>query len=452
MSTSRATESPAGTDRREGASGPRWPEVALLVGTWVVFTVPQLLDLLRDGRGFVAATDEQAEAGGLEAMVVTGLNAALLGLCAVLVLMRVRTLPWRRPVGWLLLLAPWVWAVGHLVVLGRPPGAPALLYPAVVTAAWAVRPGLASVRVLGGLVTATAAVSLVLGALLPGRALYEDYEGADLDKSLGPFGILAALQPSGNNLGVALAIGLPAVWCLRTRWRWLALAVTVLALAWSFSRTAWAATIVAVVAALLVRYAPRRTVVAGTGLGLLGAAVVVVPFVVSDPTAFANRATFWIGGLEAWREQPLVGHGTDWFKVVASGDDNLGGYAYQAHNQAVQALVTGGVVLMLLIGALLAYAAVRAVRLLRTEGPGSRLRTDGAGSVPRPDGDAPGPLALWGVTTMAALLAVCVAEVPLGTVDRSFYLPFVLLPLVVLVLAPEGDRRPATAEPEVARA
>lgn len=450
MATSRAT-APVGADRREPAAGPRWPEVALLVGTWVVFTVPQVLDLLRDGRGFVAATDEQADASGLEALVVTGLNAALLGLCAVLVLMRVRSLPWRRPVGWLLLLAPWVWAVGHLVVLGRPPGAPALLYPAVVTAAWAVRPGLASVRVLGWLVTATAAVSLVLGLLLPGKALYDDYEGADLDKSLGPFGILAALLPSGNNLGVALAIGLPAVWCLRTRWRWLALAVTVLALAWSFSRTAWAATLVAVVAALLVRYAPRRTVVAGTGLGLLGAAVVVVPFVVTDPTAVANRATFWVGGLEAWREQPLVGHGTDWFKVVASGDDNLGGYAYQAHNQAVQALVTGGVVLMVLIGALLAYAAVRAVRLLHTE-DSAGLLPDGAVRLPGTDGTVPGPLALWGVTTMAALLAVCVAEVPLGTVDRSFYLPFVLLPLVVLVLAPEGDRRPATAEPEVARA
>ena len=52
---------------------------------------------------------------------------------------------------------------------------------------------------------ATAAVSLVAGLALPDLARYADYAGADAEKS-GPLGILAGLLPSGNNLGLALAV------------------------------------------------------------------------------------------------------------------------------------------------------------------------------------------------------------------------------------------------------
>lgn len=392
----------------------RAAEIALVLGTWLCLVVPQLLQVLLVGRGFVPVTGEPRAVPDAVATATTLGNAALVLGCLALVLLHARALPWRTWPLLAILLAPWFWSVALLVVAGRPPGAPVLLYPAIVTAAWAVRPRLTAVPVLGLVVAGTAALSVALGLLAGDRALYANYAGADLDKSLGSFGILAGLLPSGNNLGLCLAVGFPAVLTVRGRWRIPAVAVTVLAIAWSFSRTAWLAVAVAVLLAVALVLVRRRWVV-GLALSGLLAVVALVPWFTRGDGAFANRGGYWRESRDAWLERPLAGHGPDWFDELARGAENLGGHAYHAHNQVVHSLVTGGIVLAALTIVVLAVAIVRAVRHER------------AGFA-------------WAAQTVAALLVLAFLEVPFGSVDRAAFFPYVLLALCLVVLAPEGDR------------
>ena len=175
-----------------------------------------------------------------------------------------------------------------------------VLYPAIVVAAWVVRISWRVVPVLGWLTAATAALSIVAGLVVPDLARYQDYEGADADKS-GPLGILAGLLPSGNNLGLALAVGIPSVLALRGASRLVAGSLVLVALGWSYSRGAWLAAVVVLAAAAVLALVPqrRRALVAGVGMGAVALVAVVLPLVTTSATAMANRGGYWVAGRDA---------------------------------------------------------------------------------------------------------------------------------------------------------
>ncbi|UZN04302.1 O-antigen ligase family protein [Cellulomonas sp. S1-8] len=414
-----------GTSHRRAArsttAAPRlqpWLEPGLVVAVTVGFLLPLLVDSLTGVKEFRPITAAPVPDPPVVALAGTVGNLLVLAAClTVLVVHRRR---WRDLLGpSALLLAAWAVALGVLIAHDAEVPRAVVLVPLVVAAGTLLRPGRAAVAAVGASTAAVAALSLVLGLLLPSAGRYVRPEAVADEKPVGALGILAGVLPSGNNLGVALALGLPAVLVLRRAWlRWTAVLTVLAALAWTASRASWLAAGAALVTALALHVAGRRRdVLAALALGAVGTANVVLPFVVSDPTAFTNRATYWIAGIDAWGDAPLLGHGADYYTRVAREGGELGGYAYQAHNQVVQLLVTGGVVMLALVGAAVVAAGVRAVRAAQTDA--------------------------WPTTFLVALLCAALLEVPLGVVDRVMYAPVALLPLVlVLAWRPAPDATP----------
>lgn len=401
-------------------------DTLLVVAVTVGFLLPLLVDSLHGVKEFRPITAAPAPDPAAVSLAATAGN--LLVLVACLVVLVVHRRRWRDLLGpAALLLGAWAVALGVLLAHGADVPRAVVLVPLVVAAGTLLRPGRAAAAATGATTAALAGLSLLLGLLLPDAGRYVRPEAVADEKPVGALGILAGVLPSGNNLGVALALGVPAVLLLRRAWlRWTALATVLLALAWTASRASWIAAGAALAAALVLHLAGRRRdVVAALALGAAGTANVVLPFVVTDPTAFTNRATYWVAGIDAWREAPFVGHGADYYTVVAREGGALGGYAYQAHNQVVQLLVTGGLVLLVLVAAALVLAALRAVRAAGTD--------------------------TWPTAFLVALLCTMLFEVPLGVVDRVMYAPAALLPLVLVLAWRRGADDPAPA-PSAVRA
>lgn len=414
-------QTPRGPSAGHGTDAPGslawWLEPGLVVAVAVGFLLPLLVDSLHGVKQFRPITADPVPDPPVVALAATAGN--LLVLLACLTVLVVHRRRWRDLLGpSALLVGAWAVALGVLLAHGADVPRAVVLIPLVVAAATLLRPGRRAVEALGATTAGLAAVSLLLGLLLPSAGRYVRPEAVADEKPVGALGILAGVLPSGNNLGVALALGLPAVLLLRRAWlRWTALLVVLAALAWTASRASWVAAAAALGTALVLHLAGRRRdLLAALVLAAAGTANVVLPFVVQDPSAFTNRATYWIAGIDAWRQAPVLGHGADYYTVVARDGGALGGYAYQAHNQIVHLLVTGGLLLLLLVAGAVAVAAVRAVRAA--------------------------PVDAWPTTFLVALLGASLVEVPLGVVDRVMYAPTALLPLV-LVLA----WRPAPAAP-----
>jgi len=394
----------------------RAPETVVVVTVWLLLVAQQLAISLSRPKMYVPLTTGGQEVPAWAATVTTATNAGVVLLAVVVVAWRLRELPWHQAGTLLLALAPWVLVVARSLALGRPPSALALVYPAIVVALWAVRPRLAVVEVLGYLTVVTATISVALGIWVPWAGRYVRAEGADLEKPIGPFGILAGMMLSGNDLGLVLAVGVAAVLTIRlAAVRWPGLAVTLVAVGWSASRTA-AVAVAAVLAALVTvrlvrRWGARsvRGVVAG-GLGALVAVMVALPLLVSAPTAFSNRGRLWAFATERFAHEPVLGWGADVFKELALTDANLGGHASHAHNLAAQVLISGGLVLAVAMVALLGRAIVRAVRE-------AAYGWD------------------WSTLFLTAFLVCATVEVPLVFTDRIRQFPYVAVPLLVLVLA-----------------
>ena len=196
--------------------------------------------------------------------------------------------------------------------------------------------------------------------------------------------------------------------------RWIALAVTMVALAWSASRTSWMSAAAVLAALVVVRYVRGRSTraaatVATVGLAVLGALAVALPFVTPDGSGFNHRAHYWSYALDRLvDERAWSGLGADFFKVLATQPDNLGGHASDAHSFVVQVLVGGGVVLGIAVACLVSAAGVRAVRATR------------GGSD-------------WPMLFLVAFLVQACLEVPLTFDERVREMPYSVVLLVVLV-------------------
>lgn len=420
----------------------------LVAAVVVGYLLPLLVESFVNPKGFRPITDAPPAPDATLELVTLLCNVLVLGVCAGAVVLRLGRL--RRLVGpILLLLAAWVVAVAGLVLADASVTRGVVLFPAICAAVTLVRPGTAAARAVGWAVLALVGLSLLMALVTPDAGLY--YQRADQadEKFVWDHGILVGPYRTGNNLGLVLAVGLPFVLSLPRRWvRSAGTLATVAALAWTFSRTSVVAALAgaAVWAALVLlpralgRRArgsgdgprdgaapaglPRlRAGLAAAGLAVLGLVALALPFVTGSSTAFNNRGGFWQEGIDAWLERPLLGWGADYYLQLARSADNLGGFAYHAHNQAAQLLVTGGLVLLALVLAAVTWASVVAVRHAAV-------------------GSA------WPAAFLAAFLVSAMFEVPLGLVDRGMFYPAVLVPLCLL-LAHGRNPHPALTDREV---
>lgn len=400
-----------------------WIEPGYVIAVAVGYLLPHVVDSFTGVKAFRPITEGVATTTRLESLTATAGNVLVLGASLLVIWLFRRN--WRDvlgPAG--LLLTAWLVAVLGSLAHDQQLFRVVLLFPVVVCATTMLRPGRRAVGALGWVTMTLAAVSILMGLFDPDAGRYLRPEALADEKPLTSLGILAGVYPTGNNLGVALAIGLPAVALIRRRSVAAAgVALTGVALLWTGSRTAVLAASLSIAVGLLMRLTERwRDAVSALVLAATGSVAVLLPFVTRSETAFTNRGTYWIDGLHTWRNQPFLGAGPRYYWDVAASTGDLGGFAYHAHNQTVQLLVTGGIVMFGLCAAVVVWAIVRAVRCASHD--------------------------IAPTMMLVALLVTATFEVPLGFVDREMYHPFALVALL-LVLA-MGRPEAAVARPQPA--
>jgi hypothetical protein len=340
-----------------------------------------------------------------------------------------------RPGLWRLvvLLAPWLVILTRTLYSGSP-SPESVLYLVVILALAALRPSPRVLAALGALVVLTAVAAIAFGFLQPDAGRVREADGTvreRVDKAVFPaLGLLQGMFTAENILGLYLAIGIAAVFMLRRRWlRLSGLAVVGFAICWSSSRIAmFAAGGMLLVGALTwacAKFGRHRTASALARLAALATLAVMSVLPLAgwlssaagwDPDAFTGRGVIWNGSLTEWSSQsPLFGMGRDWYAQVAATDTSqLSSGAFSGHNQFVQWLATGGVLL-----ALVAVASLL-IQTFATTTPGNpRL-----------------PIAAMLVT---GTLVCGWLEVPLGYIDNAAFWSVTVVPLAVLFLAKPDD-------------
>ncbi|WP_431913219.1 O-antigen ligase family protein [Micromonospora carbonacea] len=356
---------------------------ALLVLAWARVTLPQLVDVLHDGRpAFNSPVESMPVAGRLLGDAIT---VAFIGLAALLIGYGLRRRRPDRPWELAAVLAPL--SAIHLAALvnGERPGPVALALPAAIVAIWVLRPGARALATIGVLGAVTAAGAILLAAVRPDLALLT---GADAGgKSWAVGGLLAGPYPHSNVLGLMLALCLPFVCCLRHRpSRRAALALVLVALLWTGSRTGQLAALVVLLTWGLLGWrtggrADRRvggrsrrpsTVIGApvlVGLGL----TVVSPLATTDPASFTNRGRIWRALLGRWAERPLTGHGPGYFERQPELAEALGGRYTHGHNLLVHLLAVGGLLTVVLMAVLLGLVWRRSTDLAALGRPAPAL-------------------------------------------------------------------------------
>lgn len=322
-------------------------------------------------------------------------------------------------------LAPWVYLAARDLELGYGVGLGGLLYPLVVVTIYFLRPPLACLKAVAHLTALTAIIAIAMAVLEPSSAIYATQTGAEItrDKQILPWGLLEGFLTQPNSLGLMLLLGLPMVLLLRTgRVRLLYVGVIGFALIWTASRSSIYTACICLVVTVLCSLARRSSATAVRAIGALAvlamaAVLVMLPLVTTDPTAFTNRGYIWQVSLDAWADSPWFGLGADWYHIIATTSTSLGGSVTHGHNQFVQALVTGGGVLVALMAVMLATLTLAALRwAFRGE--------------------------LFGIVYLIALLGSCWLEVSMVFVRTSSFVWVFALPIAVLVFAPDRDRTP----------
>ncbi|GAB2590268.1 O-antigen ligase family protein [Microlunatus antarcticus] len=412
--------------RTAGWTHDRASVLFLLVGLWAI--VPKILQTLTAAKYRVRVDQAAPPPSAVTVLATDLLTLALLGYCLLVVLDALRSNVRRDLLGPVLLLAPWAWVEVRGFTLDAASGVSDLVYPAVVVAVWLVRPGLRHLRLLGYLAAAVALVSIVIGVGFPDQGVFRSVDGSAIneEKAILPFGVLVGVFTHGNTLGQYLLMGLPLIALVPRRGlRAVLLAVTAGALLWSAARStiAGAVALALVVAVLSLLPPGRRSVPYRLVLGGAFALVAVLPFVTRAPLAFTGRGAIWSNSLGYWREHPWVGNGSDFYTRIARTTADLGGTVYHGHNETVQLLVTGGVVLVVLVGLLL----VAVIRRATDERTGGTI----------------------GLAILLALAGASLLEVSLLFDDSGAFDPVLLLPLATLLVGEplgEAARAPRAVE------
>ena len=401
----------------DAARGRLETALILLIGAW--FLMPRLIQTLSTTKGVHTAVGGQETYTGLASVAQRVLFYLTIGLCLWIIALLWRRSPSRRGLALIVFLLPWAYLVIRDIYAQQRPENIYELMPVLAVAVWMLRPRIVRLEVLGYVVGVTIVLSLLVGIALPGHGIQRNAVGAfvTVDKQILPWGELVGTFSNANSLGQFIALGLPAVMLIRARgWRIVIALCSLFALVWSASRSSMYAVALAIVVYLVVSRirAHSRAFVAFLLVSIAFAAVCILPLITHNPAAFTNRGYIWQAVQGAFAQHPLFGYGSNWFSIIGSSSASLGPTWFHAHNQFLQLLVTGGVVLAVLVGVLIAAAMTGAARLA--------VRGH-----------------LFGVSWLAALAGTCVFEVSLAIVDNSLLFPVAVLPLLFILFTADLD-------------
>lgn len=345
------------------------PVRMILILAWIACTAPSLIQNLTTQRR-ANAVAEVAASSQLSSLIAYASVGALILYCVARILtVRAKPNP-RGLVAVFLLLTPWTLAIvsslaGYSAI---PVNAAAL--PIVVFALWILNAKIADLRTVAWLTGATAVIALAMGALAPAQGLLHGQSGlvSTADKAIIGETLLAGPFNHSNQLGVVLALGLPAIFLLgKTRHKVLIFLLTSLALAWSSSRgslLAVAAFMFCVWWVSRFKSNPTTRRVWSVLLALPAIAMVAyLPLTTDTYAAYSERGQIWLGSLAAWNESPMFGYGYAWYSEIAKYVNDLIAVAFNGHNLFVHAMVTGGLVLV----AVLAVIVIRLMRVASAE-------------------------------------------------------------------------------------
>jgi O-Antigen ligase len=383
----------------------------VLIGAW--FLIPRTIQTLKTTKSVHTAVGAEASYTGLASAAQRGLFYLTIGFCLWIIVLLWRRSPSRGGLTLIVFLLPWAYFVIRDLYAQQRPENIWELMPVLAVAIWMLRPRIARLEVLGYVVGVTIVISLLVGIVLPAHGIQRNAGGAFVaeDKQILPWGLLTGIFSDANSLGQFIAMGLPAVMLIRARrWRIVIALCCLFALVWCASRGSMYAVALAIVVYLVVSRtrAHSRAFVACLLLSIAFAAGCILPLITHNPAAFTNRGYIWQASQGAFAQHPLFGNGSNWFSVIGSSSASLGPTVFHAHNQFLQLLVTGGVVLAVLVGILIVAAMTG----------GARLAVRGH---------------LFGVSWLAALAGTCVFEVSLVIVDNSLFFPVAVLPLLFIL-------------------
>jgi len=209
-------------------------------------------------------------------------------------------------------------------------------------------------------------------------------------------------------------------------WRALAWGVIVIGILVTRSRGGIAAAAVASVAMLVValssRHVRHHRAFAGAGIGaiVLGVAVAfattgrwpLLRFFTTDPRDAESdlRVTLWRLSIDAWREFPLLGSGLGTYREAFRRiqPDGMNLLVEQAHHDALQMLVTGGIA-----GLALAAIAIGAIALLLWRGAIANAHREGSA---------------WSLAALGAIVALSLH----GLVEFNFSIPAIPATLAIV--------------------
>lgn len=346
----------------------RW----VIVLAWGASTLPSLVHNLTTSRRANAVV-EVASYSTLTSMVAYGTAIALTLYCLAQIMTSKVVTDGHRFVGVSLVLLPWVLAIGSSVINRTNIPYHAIALPIMAVALWRLNAKIRDLVPVAWLTGLTSVIALTMGAVLPSLGLLHGSSGevSTADKAIIGDTLLAGPFNHSNQLGVILALGLPAVFLLRNRKIsvWITLA-TVVALAWSASRGSLAAVGVMLLGVLLVsrvKSAPARRSWASLCIIPCAAIVVYIPLTTEALNAYSFRGQIWLASLGAWSESPTFGNGYGWFGEIGRVRNSLTAVAFNGHNLFVHSLVTGGVVLLIAL-ALLSVRLLAVARAQASEG------------------------------------------------------------------------------------
>lgn len=331
----------------------RW----IIVLAWAASTIPGIIQNSSNARR-ASAVIEGGSATQLSSLAAYGTALLLIVVCVAQICTAKTVAQGRRFTGVALVLLPWVIAILSSVITGSSIPYNAVALPTAALALWRLNAKIDDLVPVAWLTGLTATIAVAMGVLLPSRGLLHGESGnlSTADKAIIGDTLLAGPFNHSNQLGVVLALGLPAILLLTSKSAkfWL-FSVTVLAMAWSASRGSLTAAGIAVGIVLCVglfRSGPTRRGWARLSVLACAGAVAYVPLTTDTLAAFSDRGQIWAASIEAWAEAPTFGNGYSWYGEIAKFANNLTAVAFNGHNLFVHSLVTGGVVLVFVLSLL----------------------------------------------------------------------------------------------------
>lgn len=322
--------------------------VAEVVLVWCWSWLPQMVDLNEIGRqnpGLGQVAQRSALAAEVYTVVMTAILCVALAIVYWAVILRHRVYLGRLVV----LLLPWVALNGIYVAEGGTKNE--VLALPVVLAAFALTAGcLPTVYVvLRQLVLVTAVSSLVLGIWQPDMFLSDPTQELGNEKAIVGHLLLNGLFPTSNQLGVALALGLPLLVLGGSRiTKVVGIPAVLAAMIWAASRTSLAAVGITLLVLMVARPGRAGSKAVFKGAAVAGGLLVVfVPFVFTNPDEFTGRGAIWQASYAHVFDgfhHLLLGNGAMTYQVPSPVTLAVGAITNTGHNAFVTTLTVGGLV------------------------------------------------------------------------------------------------------------